>query len=124
MAIIAAFGDNPLADNFAKEACEVLVAAYPNHSWMVECRQGVLIIKHAEASGMRGRVGMLRKVASLDHDALARKRDYIRSAGEMLERAGLKRGARSDDPVTHFEMDDKSMNAHWHKPIVIVPTIT
>ena len=117
MAVIAAFGDNPNADNMAKEAAEILVSAYPNHAWLVEVRQGVLIIKHAEASGMRGRIGMLRKVSQIAHDAQARKKELIRAAGELLERAGLKRGARTDDPVTNFETDTREQAKHWHRPV-------
>lgn len=121
MALIYCYGDSPLADDYAKEAAEVLVAAYPNHSWWIECKQGCLIIKHLEASGFRGSIGMLRHTAMLDHDAKARKKDYVMKAGEMLERAGLKRGARTDDPVTGFEFDDKATARHWHKPIYIGP---
>jgi len=117
MAIIAAIGDSPNADNMAKEAAEILVSAYPNHAWLVEVRQGVLIIKHAEASGMRGRIGMLRKVSQIAHDAQARKKELIRAAGELLERAGLKRGARTDDPVTNFETDTREQAKHWHRPV-------
>jgi len=121
MALISCHGDTPLADNYAKEAAEVLVAAYPNHSWWIECRGGVLIIKHLEASGRRGSIGMLRHTSKLDHDAKARKHDYVMKAGEMLERAGMKRGARTEDPVTHFEFDDRDTARHWHQPIYIGP---
>ena len=121
MSLIYCFGDTPLNDNYAKEAAEVLVAAYPNHSWWIECKQGVLIIKHLEASGFRGSIGMLRHTQMLDHDAKARKHDYVMKAGEMLERAGMKRGARTEDPVKAFEFDDKKLAKHWHKPIYIGP---
>lgn len=119
MALIYCYGDCKLADSYAKEAAEILVAAYPNHSWWVECRQGALVIKHLEASGARGTVGMVRHTRHLNHDANARKKDIVMKAGEMLERAGLKRGARGDDPVQGFEMDDDSMKRHWHRPIYL-----
>jgi hypothetical protein len=64
---------------------------------------------------------MMRHTEMLAHDARARKKDYVMKAGEMLERAGMKRGARTDDPVTAFEFDDKSLARHWHKPIHIGP---
>ncbi len=121
MALIYCYGDCELADAYAKEASEILVAAYPNHSWWVECKQGALIIKHLEASGFRGSIGMVRHTNALDHDAKARKKDIVMKAGEMLERAGLKRGARTEDPVTAFEMDDKKMARHWHRPIYLGP---
>lgn len=116
MALVHCFGDNPLADAYAKDAAEILTTAYPNHSWWVECKQGVLVIKHLEASGARGQVGMLRKVEALAHDAGARKKDLLMAAGELLERAGMPRGARTEDPVTHIELD-KPLRKHWHKPI-------
>ena len=122
MALIHCYGDNPLADAYAKDAAEALVQEYPNHSWWIECKQGVLIIKHLEASGLRGSIGMLRKVESLAHAAVARRREILMAAGELLERAGLRRGARTDDPVDHLELDDPQMGKYWHKPIKL-PTI-
>ena len=116
MALISAIGDNPLADACAKEAAETLVQAYPNHGWWVECKGGVLIIKHLEASGARGLIGMLRKMDQLSNDAGKRKHDIIIAAGELLERAGLGRGGRTDDPVTHFELDDQKLAKYWHAP--------
>jgi hypothetical protein len=120
MSLIYCYGDTKLEEAYAKEAAEALVAAYPNHPWWVECKSGCLIIKHREASGFRNTVGMVRHTAALDHDARARKRDIVMKAGEMLERAGLKRGARTDDPVTHFDMDDTKAQKNWHRPIHLV----
>src|SRR3990167_8672718 len=108
MALICAIGDNPLADAFAKEAAEILVLAYPNHAWWIECKGGVLIIKHLEASGARGLIGMLRKMNQLPRGKGLRG-ELLRAAGELLERAGLARGPRTDDPVTNFELDDKKL---------------
>lgn len=116
MALIAAVGDNPLADAFAKDTAEVLTQTYPNHSWWVECKGGVLIIKHLEVSGARGLIGMLRKMDQLSNDATRRKKEILLAAGELLERAHLRRGARSEDPVTVFELDDKTMQKYWHAP--------
>jgi len=117
MAIIYTFGDNPLADACARECSEFLVAAYPNHSWWVECKSGVLVIKHFEASGRRGLLGMLRKMDSLSHDAGIRKKEVLRAAGELLERASLPRGPRGEDPVTSFEVDDPKLRKYWHAPL-------
>ena len=119
MALIYVNGDTKMEESYAKEAAEILNIAYPNHSWWIECRQGTLIIKHMEASGFRGSVAMLRHINSLAHDAAVRKKDIVMKAGEMLERAGMKRGARTDDPVTGFEMDDSRMNKYWHRPIIM-----
>jgi hypothetical protein len=115
MALIYSYGETPLDESFAKEAAEVLTAAYPNHGWWVECRQGVLIVKHFEASGYRGLVGMLRKVSQLSHDAAARKREIVRAAGELLERAYLPRGRRSDHPVTKMDLD-APLRRFWSPP--------
>ena len=115
MALITCIGDTPLADAFAKSAAEALVATYPNHSWWVECKQGVLIIKHLEASGVRGIVGMLRKMDQLQGQEGTR--EIVRAAGEMLERAGFSRGGRTEDPVDAFEMDSPEMDKYWHKPL-------
>ncbi len=119
MALIAAIGDNPLADAFAKEVAEILVPMFPNHSWQIEVKQGVLIIKHLEASGARGLIGMLRKL-----DALPRgkglKRELMRAAGELLERANLPRGPRNEDPVTSFDLDDKKLEKYWKAPSIIL----
>lgn len=86
----------------AKEIVEVLTFAYPNHSWWVRIDGGVVIIKHF---GISGTVGMVRKYDALASDAMARKRDVIRAAGELLERAGLRRGAYDGQAVTDLEHD-------------------
>lgn len=116
MALITAIGDNPLDDAFAKRVAEILVPAYPNHSWWVECRQGVLIIKHLEASGVRGLIGMLRKLDGLPRDAKALHKEIVRAGGELLERANLARGPRTEDPVRSFDFDDKKMGKYWRAP--------
>lgn len=116
MALITCIGDNPLDDAFAKRVAEILVPTYPNHSWWVECRQGVLIIKHLEASGARGLIGMLRKLDMLPQDATALRKEIIRAGGELLERANLPRSGRTEDPVRTFEFDDQSMDQHWRAP--------
>lgn len=116
MALAIAIGDNTVADAFAKQVLEILVPMYPNHGWHVECKQGCLIIKHLEASGARGLIGMLRKMDRLPSDATALKREIMRAGGELLERANLVRGARTDDPVVGFEFDDKSISKYWHVP--------
>ena len=117
MALIACIGDNPLDDAFAKRVAEILVPTYPNHSWWVECRQGVLIIKHMEASGARGLIGMLRKLDKLPQDSTALRKEIMRAGGELLERAHLARGARTEDPVEGFELDDAKMRKYWHAPM-------
>lgn len=121
MAIIQCYGDTPLADSHAKEAAEALVTAYPNHSWWVDCRQDTLVIKHLEASGRRGNIGMAKRLSALSHDAKKRKHEIIMAAGELLERCGLKRGSRGDEPVTSIELD-ADLRRHWHQPLHIKVT--
>lgn len=116
MALAIAIGDNKLDDAFAKSVLEILVPLYPNHGWFVECKGGVLIIKHLEASGARGLIGMLRKLDQLPKGGKAFRREIMRAGGELLERANLMRGPRGDDPVTSFDMDDKNMGKYWHTP--------
>ena len=100
MAIIYCYGENPLADATAKRAAEALTIAYPNHSWWVECKGGVLVIKHFDISD---KIGMVRKMAALSHDERVFKKDIIMAAGELLERVGLARGGRTDDPVVKID---------------------
>lgn len=116
MALIYCYGDNKLADAMAKDSAELLTKYYPNHSWWVECKQGVLIIKHLEASGMRGLIGMVKRVDSLAHDAKVRHREIVMMAGELLERAGLRRGANVGDPVVGLDVD-ATLRKHWHRPL-------
>jgi len=115
VAIVYCYGDNKLADAFAKSCAETIFTAYPNHSWWVECKGGVLVIKHMEASGVRGLVGMLRKMDVLPTGRALHK-ELIRAAGELLERAFLDRGERNEDPVERFDAQDKQVQKYWHKP--------
>lgn len=109
MALIYCDGDSELSKAYAKEAAEALVTAYANHSWWVEVRGGALIIKHFAIHGM---IGMVRHTSSLDHDAGSRKRQIIMAAGELLERAGLARGAYNGDVVQDFDAD-KNIRKRW-----------
>lgn len=114
MALIYCFGDNELADSAAKEAAEVLVAAYPNHSWWVECKSGVLVIKHF---GISGTIGMVRHMSSLVGSAKSRQREIVRAAGELLERAGLPRRDYRGETVKRLELDDPRMAKHFKQPM-------
>lgn len=111
MALIYCYGDSKLADSFAKESAETLVAAYPNHSWWVECKGGVLVIKNFAISGT---VGMLRHMSKLDVSATIRKRDILRAAGELLERAALRRGAYDGEITQDLDADPRTRR-EWAK---------
>ena len=118
MAIVYVDGDNPLAEKLAKDIAEDLFAAYPNHSWWVEVRQGLIIIKHFMLSGMRGVIGMVRHLKDTDGDAAARKRDVLRGAGELLERANMARGAYQGGMPTRMELEP-GMQKYWVAPVPI-----
>ena len=112
MALVYCDGDNELGKALAKETAETLTLVYPNHSWWIGQRQGVLIIKHFSISGASGTIGMVRHISALANDATRRKREIVRAAGELLERAGLPRGAFQGGRVTKLELD-KGLAKHW-----------
>jgi len=116
MAIIYVDGDSPISEQFAKEAAEALFDAYPNHSWWVECRGGIMIIKHFMLSGLRGVIGMVRHMSAMEHDAKKRKKDIIMSAGELLERAHMRRGAYTGDMPTIMELETEQQVKRFIAP--------
>jgi hypothetical protein len=92
---------NPQDHALGKEVLEVLDQFYPGHSWYVFVGGGVLQIKNLSFSS---KWGMVRKLKNIQHDAMVRKREIIRAAGEFLERANLKRGKREmGQKVTQVE---------------------
>ena len=117
MAYAYAESQDPANLPMAKEMLEVLNVAYPNHSFWVRIDGGVVVIKHFSISGT---CGMVRKYRDLCGDSLARKREVIRAAGELLERAGLRRGAYEAQLVTNLERDK---DVKWQPPLVIQPEI-
>lgn len=123
MAIIYTYGETKLEESYAKWAAEILAVAYPNHAWRVECRGGALIVKHFDISGAQGSVGMVRHLRFLDHDARVAKEDIKRAAGELLERAGLPRGANDGAPVTNIELPSEAAK-HWHPVLAQSKIIT
>ncbi len=117
MALIYCDGDNDLARGYAKGAAEALVMIYPNHSWWVECKQGVLVIKHF---GISGTIGMVCHCSTLNCSAAAFKSEITRAAGELLERADLPRGPYVGQPVLSFDGDDE-IEEHFadHPPLLM-----
>lgn len=100
MAIIRTESADPANLPMAKEIAEILVAAYPSHSWYVRIDGGLVIIKNLAISTQ---AGMVRHLTTLDHDAAARKRDVIRAAGEFLEAAHMRRGAYEGEAARVLE---------------------
>lgn len=117
MAIIYIESEQEANLGMAKECAETLTAAYPNHSWAVRIDGGVLFIKHF---GISGSVGMCRHMSQIDHDAAVRKKEVIRAAGELLERAHLARGANTGDPISVLEGGEKYK---WKPQLIHVPVI-
>lgn len=79
----------------AQNAVQALVQHYPGYSWFVEVRGGLLMIRCAELD-YRGRYCMVRKLAAVQHDYSRLVREVVHAAGEYLERANMRRGARRD----------------------------
>jgi len=92
-----------LGHALAKQATEALTFAYPGHFWKIRVDAGVMFIQCATL----GRVGMVRHLKNMDHDAEYLKRDVIRSAGELLERASIRRGANNGDDATKLDGGEK-----------------
>lgn len=116
MALAYIEAKNPADLPMAKEINETLHLAYPNNSWWVRIDGGLVIIKHFSISGT---CGMVRKYRDLAGDAMHRRREVIRAAGELLERAGLRRGAYEEQVVKKLEHDG---DVKWQaNPIVVVP---
>lgn len=113
MAIVYCFGNTPMEDASAKRAAESLTEAYPNHSWWIECKGGIIVIKHFAISGT---IGMVRHLKSLDTSAHSFKSEIVRAAGELLERAGLHRRDYRGETVQNFEGEVEHRKAWLKRP--------
>lgn len=92
--------DEVQAMSLAKEISEELNRKYPGHLWAVTVRSGVAVIKDLCVSSLYGYV---LKLSDIQHDASHRSRAVMRAGGEILERARLERGARTEDKVVAVE---------------------
>ena len=88
MALIQTESQDPANLMMAKELAEYLATAYPNHSWHVRIDGGIVVVKNMAISGT---IGMVRHFKDIAHDAKTRKHDILIAAGELLERARLRR---------------------------------
>jgi hypothetical protein len=68
--------------------------------WAVTVRGGAVIIKDLFVSSLWGYV---LKYEAIKHDAKVMKQEVIRAGGEILERARLERGTRTDQAVTQVD---------------------
>lgn len=95
--------DEPMAAQMVSDLCQ----AYPGHGWFVMIKGGIVHVKDLD---LNDKWGMALHYSQIKGDAKDRKRDVLRAAGEFLERANLKRGAKSGQTVTRVEgIPDKHM---------------
>jgi hypothetical protein len=88
--------DEPLA----AEIVHTLSTAYPGHGWFVLIKGGLIHVKNLDWSD---KWGMALHYSMVGNDAKVRKQQVIQKAGEFLERARVKRGAKDDQLVTSVE---------------------
>jgi hypothetical protein len=82
-------------DTVAGQAMQALTETYPGHPWHVEVKDGVLILKHMRISNKWAQIKHLKNIYS----ASDLKKAMVLLGGEFLERAGLVRGAATDDRI-------------------------
>lgn len=82
----------------AKDVAETLYKHYPLHMWAVTVRGGIIFIKNMSISSSHGMTVFLDSYYSDPGNT-----KIIRFAGELLERANLRRGKDTGDEVTHVE---------------------
>ncbi len=88
--------DEPMA----RDIVNTLSTTYPGHGWFVLIRGGVVQIKNLDWS--EG-YGMVIHYSQLKSDANVSKREVVKAAGEFLERARVKRGAKTEQEVASVE---------------------
>jgi len=84
------FSDDPKNDTLGRDILNDLHQAYPHHRWFVRIDGGIVVIYNYMISG---KWGMVHQLNDIMHDATKRRRDVQRAAGELLERANLRRQA-------------------------------
>lgn len=84
--------------DIAKDVAESLHKHYPGHLWAVSVQGGIVYIRNLAVSHSHG---MVVHLSSYYADPGNRK--IITSAGELLERAHLKRGADNGDQAIILE---------------------
>lgn len=87
--------DRPIEEQVSKYAMQSLTEAYPGHPWHTDVRGGVLVIKHMRMTNKYGMAVHYMKCP----DATTFKKGVVMSGGELLERAGLTRGADSGEMI-------------------------
>ena len=88
--------DEPLA----RDIVNTLSTHYPGHGWFVSIKGGIVQVKNLDWSD---KWGMVLHYSQLHNDAAVMRKAVVRSAGEFLERAAVKRGAKTEETVSGVE---------------------
>ncbi len=88
---------------------EVLFEHYPGWLWCVVVKSGIIWIRNLNIAYKWGMVLHYNKTMQ---DAGIRKKKVIKMAGELLERAHLKRGKREQDRAFVLEGADNYVPGH------------
>lgn len=88
--------DEPMARQMVSDLC----IAYPGHPWFVTIKGGIVHVKNLD---LPQNWGMCLHYSQMKDDATERKRQVLMAAGEYLERARLKRGAKTGEKATSVE---------------------
>lgn len=107
MTVVVGFDTEHARDErMAAEMLHALLQHYPGHAWFITIKGGIVQIKDMDISD---KWGMAIHYTQVDSDASVRQRKVIRSAGEWLERANHRRGAKQDR-ITELEgIPDKDL---------------
>lgn len=87
-------------ETMARQMISDLCQAYPGHPWFVTIRGGVVHVKNMD---LPQNWGMCLHYTQMKDDATERKKQVVMAAGEYLERARLKRGAKTEEKATSVE---------------------
>lgn len=91
-----------LAMEKAKQVGDTLNQHYPNHLWAVAWQGGVLVVKNLAISSHYGfQINYSESFSASDLARIA-----VVAGGELLERAGMKRGAWNGQMATTLEGSD------------------
>ena len=117
MAYCATESADPSNLPLCKEIGEYVCQAYPGYSWHIRIDGGLLIIKNMSISEVNA---MVRRYSDIAHDAKRRRIEVVRAAGELLERAHLRRGMSEGRIATQLEGVPRGEK---FKPIAPAPRI-
>lgn len=87
---------DPRNAGMARNALEALHRAYPQHSWFVRIDGGIIVVYNFAVDG---RHGMVRHLSEIQGDDTTFTHSVVRAAGELLERARLRRAERREGEI-------------------------